>query len=173
MRDDYTETRDDDSAEAEPLSTEDIAHPRRTTAEDPGTTTDTDDTSVTADERPRYPGEAAPTGGEDRAAGEGEALESARPSGEEENRPLLAQEDAESFRTRWQKIQTEFVDDPKEAVRSADALVAEVMRTLATSFAEHKDGLEGQWDRGEDIVTEDLRIALQRYRSFFNRLLTT
>ncbi|WP_206308666.1 hypothetical protein [Streptomyces sp. A1136] len=93
--------------------------------------------------------------------------------GDSGNEPLLAGRDAEDFRTRWSEIQGRFVDDPQDAVRSADTLVAEVMQTLAATFASHKEELEGQWSKGEEVVTEDLRIALQRYRSFFNRLLTT
>lgn len=95
----------------------------------------------------------------------------AREAGEEE--PLLGPDEARDFRSRWQAIQTDFVDDPRDAVRTADQLVAEVMQTLAKSFTAHKEDLEGQWGRGEEVVTEDLRIALQRYRSFFNRLLST
>ncbi|MFF4528507.1 hypothetical protein ACFY1P_04475 [Streptomyces sp. NPDC001407] len=91
----------------------------------------------------------------------------------EEDEPLLGPDEARDFRSRWQAIQTDFVDDPQDAVRAADQLVAEVMQTLAKSFSSHKGDLEGQWGRGEEVVTEDLRIALQRYRSFFNRLLST
>ncbi|MFF3020990.1 hypothetical protein [Streptomyces sp. NPDC057939] len=87
--------------------------------------------------------------------------------------PLLPSGEAEGFRKSWSDIQSRFVDDPQEAVRSADTLVAEVMQTLAGSFAAHKQGLEGRWDRGEQVATEDLRLALQHYRSFFNRLLKT
>lgn len=67
--------------------------------------------------------------------------------------------------------QKRFVDDPRGAVHDADSLVAEVMQTLATTFADHKKGLEGQWNRGEQVDTEGLRLALRHYRSFFNRLL--
>ncbi|WP_246102388.1 hypothetical protein [Streptomyces piniterrae] len=63
------------------------------------------------------------------------------------------------------------MDDPREAVQSADALVAEVMQTLATTFADHKQALEDQWSRGEQVDTEGLRMALRHYRSFFHRLL--
>lgn len=90
----------------------------------------------------------------------------------QENEPLLGPEEAEAFKSKWQAVQTAFVDDPQDAVRTADALVAEVMQTLARSFAARKEGLESQWGRGEEVLTEDLRIALQRYRSFFNRLLS-
>lgn len=86
---------------------------------------------------------------------------------------LLTTQDEESFRARWQEIQSEFVDDPRDAVHTADALVADVMQKLAATFAHHKQELEGQWDRGEQVNTEDLRTALRQYRSFFNRLLTT
>ncbi|MEU9303190.1 hypothetical protein [Streptomyces sp. NPDC048269] len=87
--------------------------------------------------------------------------------------PLLGSGEAEEYRTKWSEIQGRFVDDPQDAVRSADSLVAEVMQNLAGTFATHKQGLEGQWDRGEQVATEDLRLALQHYRSFFNRLLKT
>jgi hypothetical protein len=77
------------------------------------------------------------------------------------------------FQSRWKAIQTRFVDDPRGAVEDADGLVAIIMQALAESFAQERDRLEGHWGRGEDISTEDLRVALQRYRSFFHRLLST
>jgi hypothetical protein len=85
--------------------------------------------------------------------------------------PLLA--DADGFRARWEEIQLRFVDEPRGAVEDADALVATVMQRLAEGFAQERERLEAQWGRGEDISTEDLRVALQRYRSFFQRLLST
>ncbi|MFF8266783.1 hypothetical protein ACF059_05260 [Streptomyces sp. NPDC016562] len=91
----------------------------------------------------------------------------------DDSQPLLGAQEAEEYRQAWSDIQGRFVDDPQAAVRSADTLVAEVMQTLAGTFASHKQGLEGQWDRGEQVATEDLRLALQHYRSFFNRLLKT
>jgi hypothetical protein len=87
--------------------------------------------------------------------------------------PLLAAEDAERFRARWTDIQTSFVDAPRQAVEQADALVAELMQHLARTFADERGRLEGQWDRGDDIPTDNLRDAFQRYRSFFERLLAT
>jgi hypothetical protein len=87
--------------------------------------------------------------------------------------PLLTAKDAEAFRARWTDIQTGFVDAPRQAVEQADGLVAEVMQHLARTFADERRRLEGQWDRGEDIATDDLRTAFQRYRSFFERLLAT
>ncbi|MEU9192520.1 hypothetical protein [Streptomyces hundungensis] len=89
-----------------------------------------------------------------------------------DNEPLLGAEQ-EEFRARWQQIQSRFVDDPKDSVNAADQLVAETMQALATTFSSHKRDLEGQWHRGEEVPTEDLRLALQQYRSFFNRLLST
>ncbi|MFJ5631403.1 hypothetical protein ACIQF5_01995 [Streptomyces goshikiensis] len=93
------------------------------------------------------------------------------PAADEE--PLLGTPDAEGYRKAWSEIQGRFVDDPQEAVRSADALVAEVMQTLAQTFSARKQGLEGQWGQGGQVATEELRLALQQYRSFFNRLLNT
>ena len=86
--------------------------------------------------------------------------------------PLFADGAAEDFRTRWLDIQTSFVDEPGRSVEQADLLVAEVMRQLARTFAQKRSKLEPQLIQGEDISTEDLRMALRRYRSFFDRLLT-
>jgi hypothetical protein len=91
---------------------------------------------------------------------------------EDEHRPLLEEEATVDVRSRWERIQGGFVDEPRRAVEEADTLVAELMQQLADSFAKEREGLEGQWDRGDEVSTEDLRIALQRYRSFFDRLLS-
>ena len=71
-----------------------------------------------------------------------------------------------------QEIQAGFVDEPRNSVARADALVADLMQQLAAGFAEERERLEAQWDRGTDVSTEDLRVALTRYRSFFERLLS-
>jgi hypothetical protein len=86
--------------------------------------------------------------------------------------PLLDEGRSGDLRTRWGEIQTNFVDDPRTAVQQADSLVAETMKTLAETFSTERQNLETQWSRGEEASTEDLRLALQRYRSFFNRLLS-
>ena len=80
--------------------------------------------------------------------------------------------EADDLRGRWDAIQAAFVDEPRRAVEQADGLVAGAMKRLAEIFAAERATLEGQWDRGDDVTTEDLRIALQRYRSFFGRLLS-
>jgi len=85
---------------------------------------------------------------------------------------LFSEQDGADLRRRWSDIQAGFVDEPRSAVERADALVAEVMRRLAEGFANERGTLEHQWDRGDNVTTEDLRVALQRYRSFFDRLLT-
>src|SRR5919202_4430167 len=89
----------------------------------------------------------------------------------ERHEPLFDSSRAETLRGRWADIQAGFVDEPRRAVEQADSLVAEVMQQLAQAFSEARSGLESQWDRGDDINTEDLRQALRRYRSFFDRLL--
>jgi len=86
--------------------------------------------------------------------------------------PLFPAEEAEDFRRRWISIQSGFVDEPRRAVEEADGMVAAAVRRLAEMFAEERANLERQWDRGGDVSTEDLRVALQRYRSFFTRLLS-
>jgi hypothetical protein len=91
-------------------------------------------------------------------------------SGDEES-PLFEETQRQRAESEWESIQTGFVDEPRHAVERADTLVADLMQRLAASFAEERSQLEAQWDRGEDVSTEDLRLALQRYRSFFGRLL--
>ena len=86
--------------------------------------------------------------------------------------PLLVADETHTFRSRWDSIQTGFVDEPRHSVEQADGLVAEVMKRLAETFAEERSKLAGQWSRGDNVSTEDLRLALQRYRSFFDRLLS-
>ena len=86
--------------------------------------------------------------------------------------PLFPREELEGLRTRWKEIQTAFVDEPRKAVEQADGLVASAMKRLAEVFAQERSGLEQQWDRGDNVSTEDLRVALQRYRTFFDRLLS-
>ena len=85
---------------------------------------------------------------------------------------LLDDDEGAELGRRWEALQVTFVDDPRRAVEEADGLVAHVMQQLADGFARERETLEGQWSRGEDVSTEDLRVALQRYRSFFQRLLS-
>ena len=82
--------------------------------------------------------------------------------------PQLSQE----FRSRWDQVQIGFVDDPRRAVQQADELVADVMKSLAGSFAEQRRRLEAGLGQDSHANTEDLRVALQSYRSFFQRLLS-
>jgi hypothetical protein len=86
--------------------------------------------------------------------------------------PLFPNNELQELRNRWSGVQTAFVDEPRSAVEQADGLVAAAMKRLAEVFAEERSRLEQQWDRGDNVSTEDLRIALQRYRSFFQRLLS-
>jgi hypothetical protein len=83
---------------------------------------------------------------------------------------LLNHEESEPLRTLWNEIQSKFVDEPRSAVQQADALVADVINKITRMFANEHSSLEAQWKEGKDVSTEDLRKALQHYRSFFNRL---
>jgi hypothetical protein len=94
------------------------------------------------------------------------------PALEEQAAPLFSAEEAKDFRGRWDAVQVGFVDEPRRAVVQADSLVAAAMKRLAEMFAAERSKLESQWDRGDDVSTEDLRLALRRYRSFFGRLLS-
>ncbi|MEV6197854.1 hypothetical protein AB0M19_36360 [Streptomyces sp. NPDC051920] len=194
---------DDNGRHRGGLSTEDLAHSTDTPAEAgasraptyPGESTATPGAhgrvgtsdageGGRADELPGNDDAATPStgtrGGAEAPAAAGTASASSPPSAgpadaeaDDEVPELLTDDDDRRFRDRWQAIQNQFVDDPREAVHAADALVAELMQTLATTFAQHKQELEGQWGHGEQVDTEALRRALRRYRSFFNRLLST
>jgi hypothetical protein len=100
------------------------------------------------------------------------AGDAAAPARNEPATPLFSLEEAKDFRARWDAIQVSFVDDPRRVVEKADSLVAVAMKRLAEMFATERENLEGQWDRGDNVSTEDLRLALRRYRSFFGRLLS-
>jgi hypothetical protein len=86
--------------------------------------------------------------------------------------PLFPAERVAELRRRWNELQSAFVDEPRETVKRADEVVAQVMKDLAQSFAEERARLESHWDKGDQISTEDLRQALKRYRSFFERFLS-
>jgi hypothetical protein len=90
----------------------------------------------------------------------------------EQGASLLSPNEAKDFRARWDAIQVGFVNEPRRAVEQADNLVAGAMKRLAEMFADERAKLEGQWDCGDHVSTEDLRLALRRYRSFFGRLLS-
>lgn len=156
--------RDQDPAHA------DTAHRDDTTYQDD--TTHRDDTAhgdqdTTRDDSPHD------QDGDTAVDRDGERVEQRGPSREPVgDMALFTAEVAADYQVEWRALQSEFVDDPREAVRRADELVAQVMQNLATTFAEHKRSLEGQWQEGERVETEELRLALQRYRSFFDRLLS-
>jgi hypothetical protein len=117
--------------------------------------------------------EPAAAPGSDTTQPEQRAAPSPQPASDAGVGPLLASGDAEGFRAHWNDVQNGFVDSPRKAVEEADSLVAELMQHLARTFADERGRLERQWDRGDDVSTDDLRNAFQRYRSFFERLLAT
>ncbi len=140
------------------------------------------ETAGTSSEReaPRAPAEPA-AGSREAAAVETSAgrVPAQEPSREpdaaddsQEASPLFGEDATARYRQRWSAVQTDFVDDPRRAVQQADELVAELMQALAQTFSDERARLEGQWDTGGEASTEDLRVALRRYRSFFSRLLT-
>ncbi len=90
----------------------------------------------------------------------------------ERSEPLFPASEAEQLRGRWTDIQAGFVDEPRKAVEDADGLVAAAIKRMAETFAEERSRLEAQWDRGDEVSTEDLRVGLRRYRSFFDRILS-
>lgn len=101
-----------------------------------------------------------------------DSVRNADPVMEEEFTPLFENDEAEEFRSHWLDIQSRFVDDPRDAVQKADGLVEEVINNITNSFSQKRTSLENQWSSGDDVSTEDLRLAIQHYRAFFNRLLS-
>ena len=97
---------------------------------------------------------------------------SSRNDNPDERTALFSPEETNSLRGQWDSIQVGFVDEPRQAVERADQLVAGAMKRLAEGFAAERSRLEGQWDRGDSVSTEELRLALRRYRAFFGRLLS-
>ena len=91
---------------------------------------------------------------------------------EEQAAPLFSVQESRDFFSKWDALQVGFIDEPRHAVEQADHLVAATMKRMAEIFAEERKRLEGQWDRGNNVSTEDLRVAMRRYRSFFRRLLS-
>lgn len=115
-----------------------------------------------------------PIGTEDLVAAErvsGGRPEDETPPRTQDDTALFEDADSERFRNRWHDVQAAFVDDPQRAVQDADQLVAELMQTLAATFAERKESLDAQWRSSGEAETEELRLALRRYRSFFDQLL--
>jgi hypothetical protein len=90
---------------------------------------------------------------------------------EDQDQALFGDDELTGFRGRWDEIQAGFVDEPRQAVEQADALVSDLVERITAGFSEARSGLESQWSQGEEASTEDLRVALTRYRAFFNRLL--
>ena len=123
----------------------------------PNASTATDDSAVAETDQPESGGPTA--AGRDAAQAD-------------ENASLLPADQSDRFTARWHEIQTSFVDQPRDSVAQADALVADLMQRLAAGFSNERQRLESQWDSGDDVSTEDLRVALTRYRSFFDRLLS-
>lgn len=93
-------------------------------------------------------------------------------SEDEKLAPLFLPDVSKDFRSHWDAVQISFVDDPRQAVRQADELVAQVMKGLAETFSNERAKLEAQVDQTDKASTENLRVALRRYRSFFERLLS-
>jgi hypothetical protein len=85
--------------------------------------------------------------------------------------PYLNDQASSQANERWRRVQAEFVDDPRKSVAEAHELVGDLMQRIVDSFAQERKQLEGQWSKGDSVSTEDLRVCLQRYRSFFSRLL--
>jgi hypothetical protein len=102
----------------------------------------------------------------------GSRATSRTPDTKETYAPLFENKSADQFRNQWLEIQSRFVDDPAVSVKEADELVDQMVKNITRMFADERNSLETQWNSGDKVSTEDLRMALKRYRSFFDRLLS-
>jgi hypothetical protein len=167
----------------ERLSTADLVNGSRSTAVLPEPDVSEEATSLHMDREPldQIPGYNVAIGSvpvddiDDRIGGTGYETQDAQavPAASEPAQPnqLFPEDELKSFRSQWDVVQTSFVDEPRASVKQADSLVANVVGRIAEQFASERERLEKQWDRGEDVDTEDLRQAFKRYRAFFDRLL--
>ena len=119
----------------------------------------------------RQPASQPPASSSGRESAVPQTTAAASPADRNEN-ALFDQDELRDLRTRWDQVQTSFVDEPRHAVEQADTLVATIVKRIAEQFAEEREKLEQQWHRGNDVSTEDLRQGLKRYRAFFDRLLS-
>jgi hypothetical protein len=112
--------------------------------------------------------------GRDMSAAVGNRIggQAGQPAETDAQEALFSQDESKELYSKWDAVQVGFVDEPRQAVERADSLVAGAMKRLAEIFAEERARLEGQWDRGDSVSTEELRLALRRYRAFFGRLLS-
>jgi hypothetical protein len=110
--------------------------------------------------------------GETRQTDERRPMDERRSMDETHQMELFPHDELAGYRNGWESIQAGFVDEPRAAVERADKLVSQVMNRLTEVFSRERSMLEGQWTKGDDVSTEDLRVAFTRYRSFFNRLLS-
>jgi len=163
-------THDEQTKTVKTSTEDDAAASRPESSEEMEPSTARTDPSADA---PRTHGEALTTGDEPSTARTEPSQMGTEPSSEPSDaRSLFADEDLSGLRSRWDDVQAAFVDSPKDRVQKADTLVAEAVEQLTTGFSEARARLEAQWARGEKVSTEDLRLALKRYRDFFQRLLS-
>ena len=101
-----------------------------------------------------------------------EAIDAASPGGARGPEPLLPPEQADHYRRRWHEIEEQFAGRPEESVEEADALVADLMQRLAAAFSQEREWLESRWENGDPLSKQDVAVAVKRYRSFFDRLLS-
>lgn len=94
-------------------------------------------------------------------------------NGSDDRAAFLPDDRMAALRARWEEIQAGFVDDPRGAVREAHSTVGQLVDELTEIFTQERSALENQWANNREPDTEALRLALQRYRGFFNRLLAT
>jgi hypothetical protein len=177
-----TETRGEASTAAERLGGPIEGEQRPDTAGDADTSVDreADVASGESVQRPEMARRAETSDDRDADTTDGEDVRRSDTAGEAEadadrderqRTTLIAPDHSETYNSRWNQLKSEFVDDPRSAVRGANQLVGEVLDELEELFRGQRADLEHGLD-SEQTSTEDLRLALGRYRSFFDRLLS-
>ena len=104
--------------------------------------------------------------------GEVISMQERRSSMPQTEQSFMSKRQTEEMREHWKAIQASFVDEPRKAVQDADQLVKSAVQQIEEVFRTQRSQMEQQWSGGKDVSTEDLRLSFQRYRTFFDRLLS-
>jgi hypothetical protein len=87
------------------------------------------------------------------------------------SKAFFSPNEADGFRARWESIQVGFVDDPRTSVQSAAQLIGDAMKRLSEEVATERRKFETSSRRENGKATEEMRLLLRRYRSFFKHLM--
>lgn len=143
----------------------------------PETAPDTPAGTTTGDGRDRPVKDAAPAGlGAPAAPRKAPGRPSDERTGHREDHgtdgPLMSRDDQDELSQRMRQAVTDFVESPRRAVEEADSTFDRIVSGLTDALTERRRALRAGWqEQDTEAQTEELRIALQRYRDLSEQLL--